>query len=653
MPKPRSASTVGPPAASVAPARMSLAVVVVLVHVAVLANLFEPFQAPKLVVLTVGAAVLAGFVGWELNRAGAVRIPCGRLVVGTAAFVALFALATLLGEQPLGSVFGDYGRSAGLLAYVAAVVVLLSVVRTHAAEDLPGLALAMLAAAVPVIGFGVLQVLGFQPLGLSSEVSDVVGTLGQPNFMAGFAGMVLPFAVWAVVRAGRDPLVAVAAAVLGFATLVVGVRTESFQALPSMAAGLGVVLVVVLLDRFGARTAGIAVAGVVALTLVVGVGAHSYVDRQVRSGMDERVLLWEAGRDMVVDRPILGSGPNGYGAEFSRHRPAVHAERYGTFASADSPHDIPLSMFVMGGLPLGLLYLAFVGATGFLLLRGLRRLTGEPRLLLAAFGGAWAAYQVQSLVSIESPVMLVGHAVTAGAIWVFAGATQVRTFTVPALAPARGGSSLVRAGTFVWAAGVILVLVALWWTTIPVRADVAYRHSLERAAGGDPNGALDAARTSVSLASWNGRYWANEAALLARGGAQEEALVAGWKAATRTPSAPAYALSAGQTAAQLGRFAAADRYFAYAADHGPGLVDVHTAWAGFLLDNGRYPRAVAQLEVADELRPDDVPILTDLATAYAGAGRSAAAAKTWRRVLTLDPANQAALEGLGEPLPAG
>jgi tetratricopeptide (TPR) repeat protein len=249
--------------------------------------------------------------------------------------------------------------------------------------------------------------------------------------------------------------------------------------------------------------------------------------------------------------------------------------------------------------------------------------------------------------------MLVGQAVTAGAIWVLAGATRVRTFTVPALVPARGSSSLVRPGTFVGAAGVVLVAVALWWTTLPVRADVAYRHSLERAAGGDANGALDAARTSVSLTSWNGRYWANEAAILAQGGAQEDALVAGWKAATRTPSGVSYALSAGQTAAQLGHLGAAERYFAYAAAHGPATVEVHTAWAGFLLDNGRDRRAVAQLEVADRLRPDNALILSDLATAYAGSGRTAAAAKTWRRVLVLDPTNEAALTGLGEPLAAG
>ncbi|MCU1354409.1 MAG: hypothetical protein JWM05_3618 [Acidimicrobiales bacterium] len=649
MPKVRtapSARPAAPVAASRAPSRIALHALVVLVPMAVLSNLYEPFQAGKLVVLVVGAAVLVGLAVWEVTTAGAVQVPAGRLVVGVGAFVAVLALATLLGDHPLEALFGDYGRSTGLLAYAAAAIVLLTVVRTYTAERLPDLALAVVVASVPVAVFGLLQVLGFQPLGLTSEVSDIVGTLGQPNFVAGYVGMALPFALWAASRWRRAPGLGIGAGALALALVLVGLWTESFQAIPSLAAGAGVLGLVLVAERFSGRAAAIALAGTLAVTLVVGVAAHGYVERQVREGLNERVLLWQAGRDMVIDHPVLGRGPVGYATQFSQHRPAAHAFQYGVYALADSPHDVPLSIFVIGGIPLGLLYLAFVGATGALLVRGLRRLEGEQRILLGAFGGAWAAYQVQSLISIDSPTLVVVHVVAAGAIWVLAGAAPVRTVVAPVRR--HRGTSLVRLATFPRAAAVALVVAALWWTTLPVRADVAYRHSLERAAGGDAAGALDAARTSVSLASWNGRYWANEAAILAAGGAQEDALVAGWKAAVRVPSALSYSLSAAQTAHQLGRLELADRYFAYAVAHGPSSPEAHAAWGGALLADGRYRRAIAQFEQAHELKPLDVAILSDLGTSYEGAGQREAATRTWRRILVLDPANQAAIAGLAQ-----
>jgi hypothetical protein len=383
---------------------------------------------------------------------------------------------------------------------------------------------------------------------------------------------------------------------------------------------------------------------------VVGVASHGYVDRQVRSGLDERVLLWEAGGHMVADHPLLGSGPAGYAADFASQRPKVYAQRYGINTVADAPHDVPLSIFVTGGVLLGALYLAFVGLTGVQLVRGIRRTSGDTRLLLGGVGGAWLAYQVQSLVSIETPGFLAWHAALAGAIWVLAGAVSVRTVVVPALVPAgsRRQGSLVQRGTFVRAGAVALVALTLWATTLPVRGDVAYRHSLELAAGQSLEPSLLAAQSATKLTSWNGRYWAQVAAADAALGDRESALAAGWQAAVRAPSIVAYAVAAGQEAHALGHDAAAARYFDWAAAHGPHLAEVSSARAGYLLDVGKPVAAIADLQAADELWPSNAKVRADLARAYDLAGRAADARRTWQRVLEVDPTNAAAKQALGQ-----
>jgi hypothetical protein len=626
-------------------ARFATYVLLVLLNGAILTNLFEPFQLPKLVVLVVGAAVLLALAVSELAGTGAVRLPAGRPLRVAGALLGVLALTTVVNGHRLQGLFGDYGRGVGLLAYVAVVVVFLAVVRSHRPDDVADLGVAVVVSTVPVIGIALLQVLGRQPFGLSSETSDIVGTLGQANFVAGYAGVALPFALWAAIRWRRDPLALVGALVLAAATVVVGYETHSFQALPAMAAGVLVLALVLVHERFGSRILAATAVALLVVAAGVGIAGHTYLDREVRSGLDERVLLWQAGRDIALDHPVLGTGPSGYVAEFSSHRPRVHVNKFGVATVADSPHDVPLGMFVIGGLPLGLLYLAIVGATGVRLVRGLRRTSGETRLLLAAFGGGWLAYQVQSLVSIETASLLVAHAVTAAGIWVLTSGISVRTVEVPGLVPVRSGSGLVRRSTVIRAGAVAIVLGALWATTLPVRADVAYRHSLERTAGGDIQGAVDASRSATALTPWQGRYWAQEAAALTAFRDDEGALAAGWKAAVRTPSFTPYAITAGQVAHQLGHDAQARRAFAFAVEHGPQVIEVATTHAAFLVDTGDDAAAIAELRRADRLRPHDPAVLTDLARALERTGQAGAARTTWGEVLELQPGNADAIAG--------
>jgi O-antigen ligase len=119
---------------------------------------------------------------------------------------------------------------------------------------------------------------------------------------------------------------------------------------------------------------------------------------------------------MLGDRPLFGFGLASFEGWFYAYRPVAVAVADGFRRSTDAPHSVPLEMLASGGLLLGLAYLALVGVTGWALIRGLRHRAGVERVLLAGLGGAWLAYQVQSLVSIDVPPIAVLHYALAG-VW--------------------------------------------------------------------------------------------------------------------------------------------------------------------------------------------------------------------------------------------
>lgn len=130
-----------------------------------------------------------------------------------------------------------------------------------------------------------------------------------------------------------------------------------------------------------------------------------------------RRYYWEAGVAMFLDDPVAGVGPGRYGANYRAFRTEEAALNSGEFTvSADAAHSVPLDMFAQGGLLAGLAYLVVVGLIAGVIISGFRRLEGRDRLLLGAFAGAWAAYQVQSLVSIDVAPLAAAHWLLAGAI---------------------------------------------------------------------------------------------------------------------------------------------------------------------------------------------------------------------------------------------
>jgi O-antigen ligase len=516
----------------------------------------DSFGLPKATVLWLGTLALIALSVWRAGATRRLRVPTGAFAVALVAVAVTATLTTLLSDTLALSVVGEFTRYTGLATYLSYVVVALHVLRVFDVDE-AALALRVVTGTALVVGvYGLLQVLDADPYHwVDKGFSSTVGTLGNSNLLAGWLAIAIPASVWgALTRTHGTPwrLASAFAAVLG---LVVASESDSFQ---GPAAALPATLLVVavwattedaraLRARVGglSRPLRIGAAAVVALAVL---GALPLVVSEARDGIDsgmvERGDFWRAGLEMFTENPIVGTGFDTYGQHFLAARSIEQVTR-ATATQAESAHNVPLNLLAGGGLLVGLAWLALLAATAWSLVRGLRRLAGEERLLLGGLGAAWVAYVLQSLVSFDVPAIGVLHVVLAGSIVAIGTPVAWRDVALGSSAPVRGRRSR-RPSPLValQVAGVVVTLVVAWFALRPLRADLAAGDAGAKVRAGDLDAAAASLDSATDLAPWQGRYHLLLAQVNERRSEVFQSIGDAEEAARREPGSSRYALLA-------------------------------------------------------------------------------------------------------------
>jgi O-antigen ligase len=502
----------------------ALALLVPLMAVIFWSRVGDPVNVPR---STFAAVVAILVVVLGAIRTAATRrlvLPAAPVAWAAAAMGAALVVATVTSDVPGASVAGTLGRSDGLILYGTCVALFLVGLRVLDAPSVRLLAWGLLAGGAFAVLYGVLQQLDLDPINWADVgISPVIGTFGNPDFESGYLGIVVPAAGWgAISRAWGVPWRA-ASGCLVVACFAVAELSRSHQGLLAGGAGLFVLLVAYLHERGGegAKTALLALAamafvvvGLVLAGLVAGVGPGQ---RVVSAGsLQARRWYWRAAIDMWRHHPVSGVGLDRFGAHYRSVRPAaaVDVNNY-----SDAAHSVPLHLLATGGVLVALPYVAVVGFVAWSLLQGLRQRQGEQRLLLGGVGGAWTAYQVQSLVSIDQPGLAVTHWLLAAAVVASAGPTRHYVRLLPGAVQPRarkGRAAAVESRPpLVWspatltacAVVIALGLIASWCVLKPLRASYEIRGAALSLARGDGNAALDHFDSGTRLAPYQAEYW--------------------------------------------------------------------------------------------------------------------------------------------------
>jgi hypothetical protein len=455
-------------------------------------SLNDPINVPKLSLLLIGIAIVAAIRAVELMK-GASLDGLRRLLLPAALISAPLTIAWALSPYRGWSAFGHYPRFTGLVPYLAVILfgVLLADAFAGRGRELQW---SLLIAGGGAGVYALIQAVGLDPFswtirGLEAE-RLVVATLGNSNFAGGFFAIVLPVGVSLIRDEPRRRMIAAVLSVLVAAGLI---AAGSQAAIGAAIAGLAIVAGRTLRGRWSwSSVLGYAVAALAAAAIVGSVIAGIVADDlpYIGSTVERRAQWWIASTDMVSSAPLVGRGPSAFALEHSRYRTFEDVVQV-TFDITDDPHSLFFSFATGAGLiGVGGLIAAIVVIGS----RGVRR----DDATTAGFLGAGSAYLTQALVSVDTVALR-------STFWVIVAGLAVSSLPIDDPEPSRSKKAKKKQQTQAFtgpqaavALGLsIAAFLSVFWGFALLRSDRSIRRARVAFAEGEVNVAQDLFKSGI------------------------------------------------------------------------------------------------------------------------------------------------------------
>jgi putative inorganic carbon (HCO3(-)) transporter len=658
-----------------APERLLVGAAVVLTCVLFTSAALDPVNVIKLTALSLVAIALAAVGAVRLVRQRTARLPLS--TAGATAVALAVGLVIAAASAPMSStaLWGTYGRNSGLVAYLAALVLYVVGLRVFGGQHARVLVGSIALAGLFTASYGLLQKAGVDPVPWNNPFNPIIAALGNPNFASGYLGIAASVTAGGALYNGWSVGWRALSATTSFLCLVAAGLSASVQGPIAATSGLLVVAAGLALNLRSRHKrpllAGLGVAAAIAVGLLVlgattkaGPAAALFSD----VGSEARTHYWAAALQMFRDAPLLGIGLDHYGAFWRSARSPGSVVALGGGQHSDAAHSVPLQMLAQGGIILGAAYAAFVLVALVALVRGLLRLRGNDRTLLAAVGGGWTAYQVQSAVSIDQVPLIVLHFTLAAAVIGAAGAAGLREVRLPgapepaapsagsprarrraAMAATRKRPMTARDGVAI-AAVASLALAAAWQTLVPLRANIAAKEGDSRMVRGDGSGASQAYDQATELTPAQSLYWVKKGQLLQRSSPPrpEAAKAAYLRAVKENPYEIGTVRGLAALAEREGDLALSRRLHHRALAVDPLNPETLVAATKYELRHSGAAHARQTLERAVRRLPEQAALWATLGDARAVLGETEPAREAYERALALEPGQATATEGLSK-----
>ncbi len=563
-------------------------------------------------------------------------------------FLAVVAAAAAFGLDPLYAWTGTPERHFGAVTWL--LCALAFVAGQQLDEDDSRFVTLMAVTACLVAGvWAAAEQLGWDPIRLTGVGDRPVSSLGSSAYLGALAALLVPACLGIAIdprwqRSARR--VGSMAAGAGVAALVLSGARAAWLGL----AVVGVLGLVLRRQRIAARRrewravrrrlvvlSALAVAAVVGLGVATGAGgriADAVGERD--GGLHGRLDEWRVAARVVANHPLTGTGPEGYRVAFGASVDDAYEQDHGRTPLPDRAHSAVLDIAATTGVVGLVAFACMLGLVARFLVRAVR----AGPVWVAGVATGVAAYGVQAL--LLSPVAELDPVA-----WLLAGvvvARVVRREEVVRIRPPRLVPVLA-------AAAAVLALVA---GALDVAADRVARRTLAAVADSRPVDADAAARLRPDAVRYRlVAARAYEAATTP--GARAKALAQLDRALDISPGDPVAGAERARLLLNRARLTADEADIAAARSsvqtlvrHDPRNAELQLR-LGIALDlSGDEAGAERAWLVAERLAPRSAAGPTNLALAYAKAGRWDEARAAARRALRRDPDDERAQGVLDE-----
>ena len=346
-----------------------------------------------------------------------------KMFVGLAiVFVGIASLTLFTSEAPVPqTLWGVYGRNNGFFTYFFLVCVSLVVLTFNRIESLNSINLALIIAGLVNVAYSG-WVLAFGDfMGWENPYGNILGTLGNPNFIGSFLGMfIVSFTLFAV-RKETPSWVRYSAFVIVPLTFFEIYKSHAIQGRVVAVLGFGISGFYYLRSRFGKLilfpfTLLASLTGIFSLLGALQIGPLTSII--YKTSVSLRGQYWLAGWNTGESHLLTGVGMDSFGDWYRRSRSAHAIELPGVNVVVNAAHNVPLDIFAFGGLPLFVAYLGLILAVVIAIVKvTLRSKSFDP--VFVSLVTAWIGYQIQSIISINQIGLAIWGWTLGGALLVY------------------------------------------------------------------------------------------------------------------------------------------------------------------------------------------------------------------------------------------
>ena len=363
----------------------------------------DPVNVTKLFVLGGFAFAALGASARSLSKEFIRKFSLPLISVG---IFSTAAISTLISSRApfVQSFYGAYGRNNGFLLYFLLALLFVATLTIQSHSMFRPLLVALGFAGVVNVIYA-LWVLAFGDfVGWNNPYGNLLGTLGNPNFIGSFFGMfsALLFALLAAPKTSKNVrIVSVLLVPLVFLGII---QSHAVQGKVLFITAFAIVSLYWVNSRFTKPVYSISYLVFLAFGFLVALMGTlqkgPLAEILYKSTVSLRGQYWYTGWQTGQSNPVFGVGFDSFGDWYRRSRRESALTFPGVDTITNASHNVYLDMFAFGGWPLFIGYIAIVVTVLVSIIRFyLRNKTFDP--VFVSLSGVWLCYQLQSTISIN------------------------------------------------------------------------------------------------------------------------------------------------------------------------------------------------------------------------------------------------------------
>lgn len=441
----------------------------------------DPVNSTKFLILGMVGIGAIGLVAF-FNLKETFRL--NKVVLSVLTFFVLSAIiSSLLSASPLSqNLFGSYGRNSGLYTYVFLAFVLIATLTIKNISNLEKMIYGLGIAGLINVAYCLWVILFGDFVGWENPYGNILGTLGNPNFIGAFLGMFFSILIAYFFKPGLNLKWRLSIAGVAALTFLEIYKSHAIQGRVVAGIGLAIVGFLVIRSRFNLVITALYSLFVTTISLFSILGAlqigplTKYI---YKYSVSLRGQYWLAGWNTGQEHPIHGVGMDAFGDWYRRMRD-IHALTVpGVNTIVNAAHNVFMDMFAFGGWPLFISYVVVVLLGGLALIKVvLRTKSYDP--IFASMSTAWIGYQAQSIISINQIGLAIWGWLLTGALLAYERNTRSQNLEVVSQKTAVGKKSSSRktSGSSVISPGLVAglgIVVGAILASPPIAADMKWR----------------------------------------------------------------------------------------------------------------------------------------------------------------------------------